>query len=275
MRRFLLFSVSLLFIACGQNTPEESKPSPSSINSSGVASAERQKQKKDRRDTLWHWEARSTTPAFLFANSDSANTWELEPISAENFVRHQAHYRALKLFRHPATEWLKDSAFFLATKPYFIAYDSRVQNPNWVSKEWAYFYFGYAPQLKLYSAARSRIVGQGLLIDSLSGIEVVLNSNYDNSWEAILPAPGKNRFLLYANDLYAGEGFSLLSVDISRPADSLQLRKTGQVSSSKYFIQDIIWLNRDTWAVHCLEFDPNMYPDRGAPEEFYFKSKQL
>lgn len=238
-------------------------------------SAERQKVESKPlipRDTLWHWEIPTKVPAFLFANHDSANTWSLEGIDSTDFARHRKRYLAQELFEAKPKVHQSPPDFYLGTSKHFVAFDRRVKNPNWVSKDWYYFYAGYAPKLKLHFAGRSRIVGQGLLIDSLSGHQFVLNSNYDGGWQGMVPTLGNDRFLLWSPDTYERSGFSLVQVDLQRHGDKLQFKKTGQFYSEQHYPLEVISLNRDTWAMKCLGYNPSVDPNDSVPATFYFKS---
>ncbi len=273
---FVLIVFSQVLLSC---TPSAKKASPSesSINSEErIPSAERPKENTPSlpTDTLWHWEIPSEVPAFLFANIDSAMTWSLSAMEAQEYKHHRDLYLDYQLFEGPENQNRSQADFYLPTQEYFVAFDRREKNPNWASDDWDYIYFGYAKKLKLHFAGRSRIVGQGLIIDSLSGKQYVLNSNYDAGWQALVPAMGDDQFLLWSRATYDGKGFSLITVDLKREEDSVQLKKTGQLSLLDYFPLEVIWINRNTWAMKCLEYDPQMYPDDPQPKELYFKSKR-
>lgn len=274
LRLFILF-VSLLVLACqGEKLKVESNSVLPKAKTKD-ASAARQKEKNNEsinRDTLWHWEVPTTVPAFLFANRDSANTWSFVQIDSSDYARHRQRYLAQELFKAAPQANQSPPDFYLATSKYYVAFDRGVKNPNWVSKDWYYFYGGYAPKLNLHFAGRSRIVGQGLLIDSISGHQFVLNSNYDGGWQGMTPTLGRDRFLLWSPATYDKSGFSLVQVELHRLDDELKLKKTGQYYSEHFYPLEVISLNRDTWAMKCLAYNPSVDPNDSVPATFYFKS---
>ncbi|WP_421752312.1 hypothetical protein [Croceimicrobium sp.] len=245
---------------------------------SAQPSAERPEQKvKEKippvlRDSVWHWEIPSSYPDNLFYLSDSANSWKLIPISKTDYNRYKKLYKSQNLFKAEQALYEEYSNFYVPTTEHFVHYDSRVQNPNWHSKDWYYHYFGYAPNLKLHFAGRSRIVGQSLIIDSLSGKQFVLNGNYDGAWSQLIPAPGQDQFMLLGVDTYSGQGFSLVQAQLIRAGDSLNFQKTGQFQSNQFYPLDLVWINRRDWALQCLEYQADMYPDKNDPDTLYFKS---
>lgn len=243
-----------------QTSAERPEPSPEKISS------------PPPRDTLWHWDVASSYPDNLIYLSDSANSWKLIPISKTDYNRYKKLYKSQDLFRAEQALYKEYNNFYVPTKKHFVHYDSRVQNPNWKSKDWYYYYFGYAPNLKLHFAGRSRIVGQSLIIDSLSGKQFVLNGNYDGAWTQLIPAPGEDQFMLLGEDTYSGQGFSLVQAQMIRAGDSLQFHKAGQFQTNQFYPLELVWINRRDWALQCLEYQAEMHPDKSDPDTLYFKS---
>ncbi|QNR23066.1 hypothetical protein [Croceimicrobium hydrocarbonivorans] len=243
-----------------QTSAERQEPSPEKISS------------PPPRDTLWHWEVPSSYADNLIYLSDSANSWKLIPINKSDFERYEKLYKSQNLFKAEAALYEEYNNFWIPTQKHFVHYDSRVQNPNWHSKDWYYYYFGYAQNLKLHFAARSRIVAQSLILDSISGKQFVLNGNYDGAWTQLIPAPGKDQFMLLGEDTYSGQGFSLVQAQMIRAGDSLQFRKAGQFQTNQFYPLELVWINRRDWALKCLEYQADMYPDKSDPDTLYFKS---
>jgi len=259
------------FTAC-QNSEADT------VQRGSQTSAERPESSPDKisspppRDTLWHWEVASSNPDNLFYLSDSANSWKLIPINKSDFEHYRKLYKSQNLFKAEQALYEEYNNFWIPTQKHYVHYDSRVQNPNWKSKDWYYYYFGYAPNLKLHFAGRSRIVGQSLIIDSISGKQFVLNGNYDGAWTQLIPALGKDQFMLLGEDSYSGQGFSLVQVQMIRAGDSLHFHKAGQFQTNQFYPLELVWINRRDWALQCLEYQADMYPDKSDPDTLYFKS---
>jgi len=222
-------------------------------------------------DSLWHWESAQSRANWLFYNSDTGNQYRLIPISKADFESHRRYYLAYELYHEKNIA----GKFSVPSTKRVIKYDTAVQNPNWVSHDWRYYYNGYAPKLKLHFVARVNKVAQNLIIDSISGVQIVTDGNYDGAWTYFVPAPGKDRFLLLGHDTYSSTGYSLITVKLNRDNDSLILKKEGQFSSENYFPDQAIWLNRKVWALRCLSFRLGMDPDKAEPDTLYFKSEVI
>lgn len=222
-------------------------------------------------DSLWHWESAQSRANWLFFNSDTGNQYQLLPISKAEFESHRKHYLAYELFY----ETNQSGKFAAPSAKHIIKYDTAVQNPNWVSRDWRYYYNGYSPSLKLHFAARANKVAQNLIIDSLSGTQIITDGNYDGAWSQFVPAPGNDRFLLLGHDTYSATGYSLITVKLNRDNDSLILKKEGQFSSENHYPDQAIWVNRKVWALRCLSFRPGMDPDKADPDTLYFKSEAI
>ncbi len=274
MKHLIILLVIISLSACQETPTKKTQSSAESKSAAEKPSAPSDKialKELKPLDSLWHWESAQNRANWLFFNSDTGNQYQLLPISKAKFESHRNHYLAYELFY----ETNASGKFAVQSAKHIIKYDTAVQNPNWVSRDWRYYYSGYSPSLKLHFAARANKVAQNLIIDSLSGMQIITDGNYDGAWTLFVPAPGKDRFLLLGHDTYSAVGFSLITVNLQRDNDSLILKKEGQFSSENYYPDQAIWINRKVWALRCLSFRPGMYPERTNPDTLYFKSEVI
>jgi|GEM_PF-3227054 len=277
----MVIALSLSLAAChssiGEEKPEK-KPRPSIDE---ITSAERpiSPNKPKKRDTLWNWEIPGQTPAKIYTSNSIPKSWEIQAIDKKEYQRFREIDLAYNLFQTSDIPSSDPPVFHLATKDYYVAYDSEVPNPEWGGHYWYYNYWGYAKKLKLYFASRTRIVSQGLILDSLSNTQFVLNADYDSGWKGLVPAPGNSHFFLWGVDYYSGEGFTVISAEIIRKKDSVYLEKTGNFYSDKLHPLELISINRRQWAIKAIQYSrdaPDMYEKHGQEtfeqDTLYFKA---
>lgn len=274
MKHLIILLVIIALSAC-QEAP--TKKSQSSVESN--SEAEKPSAPSDEialkeiklLDSLWHWELAQSRANWLFFNSDTGNQYHLLPISKAEFESHRRYYQALELYNEKNVA----GKFAVPTAKHIIKFDTALQNPNWASRAWRYYYKGYSPNLKLHFTAQANEVAQNLIIDSISGRQIITDGNYDGAWTFFVPAPGKNHFLLLGHNTYSETGFSIIVAKLDRDNDSLSLKKEGQYSSENYYPDQAIWLNRKVWALRCLSFRPGMNPEKADPDTLYFKSEAI
>jgi len=200
--------------------------------------------------------SRDTIPAFELTTYDDhaalynnlENNLLLDTIDAITFQKIKRSYHQLSVYSPASKKGIqRPDTFSLTTSNYiveFITEDSRLQRPKW-----RYINKGKINPLSAYLLIRGTVVGQTLLVDSITNSMMVINGPYDNTFEEALPSPNGKLLLMYGNDLYSPLGASISILTTDKGDTSLVLFPWARYVTEDFVIDEAAWVNDSTAAI--------------------------
>jgi hypothetical protein len=202
-------------------------------------------------------------------DSISPSTLEFDTISQGEFEGYKKLYHS-KINTDTSKVLWTDTSFLISGKNWNRDY-------NIVATEAEPFnnYMGYIEPLGLYMV--TNIDGRNetamfYLVDQKTGKEFFLSSGFDYPCVTALLSPKNNFLLSWSNNEYEYNESMLVVLKVVKHRKKFQLRGFVDFSTNQWRVQDVVWVNENSIALHVDQTEVEDGVKTGKHTEYFLKT---
>lgn len=194
---------------------------------------------------------------------------EFDTISRSEFEGYKKMYRSKINIDTSKVLWT-DTSFVISEKNWSRNYNIAVTEEEPFNN-----YMGYLEPLSLYlvtSIDGRNETAMFSLVDQKTGKEFYLNSGFDYPCVIALISPKNNFLLSWSNNEYEYNESMLVVLKVEKQRKKFQLKGFVDFSTNQWRVQDVVWINENSIALHVDQTEVEDGVKTGKHTEYFFKT---